>query len=138
MGGDVASAVVDPDGMAWLQFLRTISSDVAWALCGVGFIDMLEFMPEFMLDPGRCEMVLDRAVGCGKGTVDFNEGVADDVVLDPGIDELLVDPGCAFGVDVTVPDEDDDFVVPDTCLRTLGFLRRTGCATVFGMDRTDL
>lgn len=120
--------------MAWLQFLRTISSDATCVLCGVGFVDVFEVM----LDPGRCEVALEGAVSCGKGTVDFEEGAADDVVFDPGTDELVVNPRCAVGSEDTVSDGDDDFAVPDTCLRTLGFLRRTGRASVFGMARTDL
>lgn len=103
-------------------------------LCGVGFVDVLEAM----LDSGRCKVVLDSAVGCGSGTVGFDRGAAVNVVLDPGIDELLIDPGSAVGFDVTVPDGDDDFVGFDTCLRMLGFLRRTGCDSVFGIARTDL
>jgi hypothetical protein len=106
-------------------------------LCAVDAVDkLLGFVA--VVDPDGCEVIFEGIVGCdGGGSVVCSEGAADE---NPDIDELFIGPPyTTAAVDVsTTPPGDDGLVVPEACLRTGLFLRRTGCASVLGMARTDL
>lgn len=131
--GNADSVGEDPDLILWLQFLRTISSAV---ICGLHGVDTVDNFSCFVavIDPGTCEVVFEGTVGCGEGTSICSEGAADE---DSGIGKLFIGPPYTAAADTTAF-PDDGFVVPETCLRTGCFLRRTGFASVFGMARTDL